>query len=102
MEINVIIEQGIVMKFLIKSRKTNAEIKEMLRAVYRNATLNHSAMYEWIGWFREGQEDVCDDPRAGQPRTARQPALMEKVQTKMDESRRQTVRDVAASVGVSC
>ncbi len=62
MEINVIIEPRIVMKFLIKSGKPNAEIKEMLRAVYGNATLNRPVMYEWIGWFRESWEDERDNP----------------------------------------
>jgi len=101
MEINAKIEQRIIVKFLVKSGKTNNEIRQMLSAVYGEGTLSRSTLFEWIGRFREGREDVLDDERRGRPRTARQPAVVAKIESKMNEDRRRTIREVAGSVGVS-
>ncbi len=59
-------EQRIVIKFLVKSGKTGAEIKPMLNNVYGKATNKKSAVYDWIQSFRDGQEGMNDDLRSGQ------------------------------------
>ena len=67
MEIDKKIEQQIVIKFLIKSGKTNSEIREMLMAVYGVKTISRSVLYEWIGRFHEGRVAVVDDTLEGRP-----------------------------------
>ncbi len=61
MDIDVNVQQRIVIKFLVRAGKTNAEIKNMMLSVYRNATLKRPTLYEWIGRFRERRESVLDD-----------------------------------------
>ncbi len=56
MEVDLIIEQRVIIEFLIKLGKINAEICAMLLAVYGAAMIKHSVMYEWIGRFRERKE----------------------------------------------
>ncbi len=61
MEVDAIIEQCVVIKFLVKSGKTNTGIRNMITAVYGNNSMSYSTLYEWIGWFRQGHEAVADD-----------------------------------------
>ena len=95
------IEQRTVVKFLIKLGKMNAEIRNMLTAVYGDKMLIRSTLYEWIGRFREGREAVTDDPREGGPTTARSKGMVALVKTKINEDRRRSLREVAASTGTS-
>lgn len=101
MEIDEKIEQRVVIKFLVKSGKTNAEIRNMLSAVYGNNTMSRSTLYEWIGRFREGRTSVTDDAREGRPVTARSNEKVAAVRTQIDADRRKPLRDVASSVGIS-
>lgn len=88
MEIDEIVEQRVIIKFLIKSGKTNAEIKSMLLSVFGDRTLKRSAIYDWIGGFRGGREQVLDDTRDGQPRTVRTPVLVAKIEETINVDRR--------------
>ncbi len=54
-EINAIIEQRIIIKFLVKSGKMNAEICAMLLIVYGAAVIKYSEMYKWIGHVKQGK-----------------------------------------------
>jgi hypothetical protein len=38
-------------------------------------------VFEWHRWFKEGREDVQDDPRSGQPTTQTTDANMGRVRT---------------------
>jgi hypothetical protein len=40
--------------------------------------MKKSSVFEWYRWFKEGQEDVQDDPRSGQPKTQRTAANVER------------------------
>ena len=73
----------------------------MLRAGYWEATLRRTALYKWIGPFREGREEVLDDEREGRPASAHAPALVAAVRNTIEKDRRQTLRDVASASGVS-
>ncbi len=44
-------EQRTVIKFLVKSGKTGAEIMSMLNNVYGEVTMKKSAVYDWIRRF---------------------------------------------------
>ncbi len=48
MEVDAKIEQHTVIKFLVKSGKTNAEIQNTITAVYCNNSMSHSTLYVWI------------------------------------------------------
>jgi len=101
MDIDEKIEQRIVIKFLVKSGKTNSKICNMLTAVYSNKTISHLVLYEWIGQFQEGSVAVVDNPPKGRPVTTRSKEMVARVQTTISEDCRKTRRDVASSVGTS-
>ncbi len=84
MEITDKIEQRIVIKFLVKVGKTNAEIKTLVSSVFIERTLSRSKLYEWIGRIREGRETVLNDEREGRPRTARTSSFIAQIETEID------------------
>jgi len=43
--------------------------------------MKKSSVFEWHRRFKEGREDVQDDPRSGQPKTQRTDANMDRVRT---------------------
>ena len=43
----------------------------MLQQVYQEQTLSRSTVFLWHQRFKEGREDVEDDPRGGRPFTSR-------------------------------
>ena len=53
------------------------------------------SVFEWHEWFKEGQEDVQDDPRCGQPKTQRKDANVDRVRNLVRSDRRLGVRVIA-------
>ncbi len=89
----------VVIKFLVHVGKTNAEIKTMLLSVY--GVPMRSQLFEWVGQFQEERESVFDDVPEEWPRTAHVRSVVEQITTKVDKDRRQTLRDVASSIGLT-
>jgi hypothetical protein len=46
------------------------------------------SVFEWHRQFKEGWQDVQDDPRSGQPKTQRIDADVDRVRTLVDSDRR--------------
>ena len=65
------IEQRINLKFLVQLGKTLTETFNSLQEVYEDAMMSRTRIFEWHKRFREGREDVEDDPRSGRPTTSR-------------------------------
>jgi hypothetical protein len=57
--------------------------------------MKKSNVFEWHRRFKEGQEDVQNDPRSGQPKTKRTDANVERVQTLVHPDQRLGVRIIA-------
>jgi hypothetical protein len=55
--------QKLAVKFCFKAGKSATEIVEMVRAVYGDEALTQCNIFRWCERFREGREDVQDDPR---------------------------------------
>ena len=51
----------------------------MLQQVYQEQTLSRSTVFLWHQRFKEGREDVEDDPRSGRPSTSRNETNIELV-----------------------
>jgi hypothetical protein len=56
-------------KFCVKLGKTPAETYEMLHTLYDEA-LSRSNVFECFKRFKDGHEDLQDDPRSGHPSTS--------------------------------
>jgi hypothetical protein len=64
------LEQRINIKFCVKIGKTASEtLAALLTVAYGEYALEKSSVFEWHRRFKEGREDVQDDPRSGQPKT---------------------------------
>jgi len=57
--------------------------------------MKKSSVFEWHRRFKEGRDDVQDDPRSGQPKTQRTDANVDIVRTLVRSDRRLSVRVIA-------
>ena len=71
---------------------------EALRKVLRINSPKKSTVYKWIQRFREGREDLEDDPRAGRPTTSRNAEKIDAVQHLIDEDRRIMISEIGLRV----
>ena len=55
----------------------------------------------WYNRFKEGREDVNDDPRPGRPNTSTTDENIEGVKKMILYNRRMTIRELADDVGIS-
>ena len=51
----------------------------LLTVAYGEYAMNKSSVSEWHRRFKEGQEDVEDNPRSGQPKTQRRDADVDRL-----------------------
>jgi transposase len=72
--LTAVMEQRVNIKFCVKLGKTPTETYEMLRTVYGDEALSRSSVLEWFKRFRDGREDLQDEPRSGRPSTSRNAA----------------------------
>ena len=67
------IEMRVNVKFLAKLGKSATETYGLLKEVYGDDCLSRTQVFEWFKRFKEGREDVEDDPRPSRPSTAALP-----------------------------
>jgi len=59
------IEQWYAIKFCVKLNKSATETFASLTEAYGDATLSRTMVFKWHKAFKEGRENVEDDPRSG-------------------------------------
>jgi len=72
-------EQRSNLKFPAKLGKTPSGSFAMLQQVYGEETMSGTRACEWHKRFKDGQEEVEDDPRSGRPSTSRTADNIERV-----------------------
>jgi len=75
------LEQRINIKFCVKIGKSASEMLALLTVAYGEYAMKKSSVFEWHRWFKEGREDVQNNPRNGQPKTQRADPNVDRVQT---------------------
>jgi hypothetical protein len=73
------VEQHVNIKFLTKLGKSAIETYNLLTQVYGDQCLCRTQDFEWFKKFKEGREDVGDDPKSGHPSTVKIQENVEKV-----------------------
>jgi hypothetical protein len=63
--------------------------------------MKKSSVFEWHRRFKEGREDVQDEPRSGQPKTQRTDANVARVHTLVRSDRRLGVRVTAEELNIN-
>jgi hypothetical protein len=84
--------QRINIKFCVKIDESSGEMLALLTMAYGEYTMKKSSVFEWHRPFKEGREDVQDDPSSGQPKTQRTDANVDRALTLVRSDRRLCVR----------
>jgi transposase len=66
-----VVEQRVNIKFCVKLGKTPTETYEILQTAYGDEAVSRNSVFEWFKRFKDGREDLQDDPRSGRPSTSR-------------------------------
>jgi hypothetical protein len=69
--LTAVMEQRVNIKLCVKLGKMPTETYEILQAVYGDETLSHRNVFEWFKRFKDGREDLQDDPRSRRPSASR-------------------------------
>ncbi|GBM63482.1 hypothetical protein AVEN_205831-1 [Araneus ventricosus] len=85
-------EQRVNIKFCFKLGRAATETHEMLVKV---DAVSKKCVFEWFTRFRDGEEDVKDEPRSGRPPTSTTPDNIERVQWMLADDRRLSLRMIA-------
>ena len=64
-------EQRLSIKFCFKAGKSAKETLQMVNAAYGDQALFRLNVFLWYRRFRDGREDIEDDPRSGLPTECR-------------------------------
>ncbi|GBN99119.1 Putative uncharacterized protein FLJ37770 [Araneus ventricosus] len=94
-------EQLVNIKFCFKLGKTATETHEMLVKVYGVYAVSKKCVFEWFKLFRDGKEDVKDEPRSGRPATSTTPDNIERVRRMLADDRRLSLRMIAEELKIS-
>ncbi|GBM62539.1 Putative uncharacterized protein FLJ37770 [Araneus ventricosus] len=90
-------EQRVNIKFCFKLGNTATEAHEMLVKV---DAVSKKCVFEWFKCFRDGKEDVEDDPRSGRPPTSTAPDNIERVRRMLADDRRLSLRMLAEELKI--
>ncbi|GBM27494.1 Putative uncharacterized protein FLJ37770 [Araneus ventricosus] len=94
-------EQCVNIKFCFKLGKTVTETHEMLLKVYGVDAGSKKCVFEWFKCFRDGKEDVKDEPRSGRPPTSTTPDNIERVRRMLADDRRLSLRMITEELKIS-
>ncbi|KAG5314820.1 MOS1T transposase, partial [Acromyrmex insinuator] len=65
------LEQRYAIKFCVRLGKNATETFQMLQEAFKDDCISRSQSGKWHKTFKEGREEVADEPRSGRPTTAR-------------------------------
>jgi len=83
-------------KFCLKSGKSASETLALLKVAYIEYAMKKSSVFEWHRRFKEGREDVQDDPK-----TQKTDANVDRVRTLVLSDRRLGVRVIAEELNMN-
>jgi hypothetical protein len=95
------LEHRINIRFCVKIGLSASEKLTLLIVAYGEYAMKKSSVFEWHGRFKEGQKDVQDDPRSGQPKTQRTGANVDSARTLVRSDRRLGVRVTAEELNMN-
>jgi len=85
----------------VKIRKSASETLAQLTVAYGGYAMKKSSVFEWHRQFKEGQEDVQDDPRSWQSKTQRTDANADRVRTLVRSDRKLGVRVITEEMNMN-
>ncbi|XP_011883996.1 PREDICTED: putative uncharacterized protein FLJ37770 [Vollenhovia emeryi] len=94
------IEQRYAIKFCVRLGKNATETFSMLQDAFKDNCLSYSQVKKWHKAFKEGPEEVADEPRSGRPSTSRIDENVQRVRDFLNSDRRFSVYQVADALNI--
>ena len=88
-------------KFCFKLEKKCTETHELIKKVYGDDCMSRTQVYTWFTRFKNGLDDLNDDPRSGRPKASNRAELLEKVREIIAIDANFTVRMLAEELNLS-
>lgn len=95
------VEQRYCIKFCHKLGDSQSETIRKIQQVFGDDAMGVTQIKEWFNRFKNGRTSVESEQRSGRPQTARNAAVVERVENLVRGDRRLTVREIAEEVGIS-
>ncbi|XP_018377814.1 PREDICTED: putative uncharacterized protein FLJ37770 [Trachymyrmex cornetzi] len=95
------IEQRANIKFCFKLGKTFTETFQLMQQVYGDDCLSRGRVHEWYTRFKNGREDINDDPHVGQAKFVITPESIEKVRDFLNIHPKSSLRFMEIELGMS-
>ncbi|PNF27325.1 hypothetical protein B7P43_G02769 [Cryptotermes secundus] len=94
------IEQSYAIKFCAKLNKSLTNTDQMIQEAYRVSAPSYSQVSKWLKLFKNGREEVDDDPRSGWPSTSKSDKNVSRVHDLLNTDRRMSVRMIAETLSI--
>jgi hypothetical protein len=94
-------EKRVIIKFCVKAGKTPTKIYDMLPTVYCDEALRFSSVFILFKRFKDGHEDLQDDPRSGRPSTARNADTIANVREMVTPDSRLSLRMMSDELNIN-
>lgn len=95
------LEQRYAIKFCVRLGKNATETFQMLQEAFKDDCISRSQSGRWHKAFKEGQEEVADEPRSGRPTTARTDENVNRVCEVLRSDRRLSIQYIADTLNMS-
>ncbi|UYV63349.1 hypothetical protein LAZ67_2003808 [Cordylochernes scorpioides] len=95
------LEQRYVIKFCLRLGKNATETFQMLQKAFKDDCISRSQSGKWHKAFKEGREEVADEPRSGRPTTARTDENVDRVLEVLRTDRRLSIQKIADTLHMS-
>lgn len=89
------LEQRYAIKFCAKLRKNATETFQMFQEAFKDDCISKSQSGRWHKAFKEGREEVADEPRSGRPKTARTDENVDRVRKVLRSDHRLSIHQIA-------
>ncbi|UYV66373.1 hypothetical protein LAZ67_4001480 [Cordylochernes scorpioides] len=95
------LEQRYAIKFCVRLGKNATETFQMLQKAFKDDCISRSQCGKWHKAFKEGREEVADEPRSGRPTTARTDENVDRVLEVLRTDRRLSIQQIADTLHMS-
>ncbi|UYV63484.1 hypothetical protein LAZ67_2004229 [Cordylochernes scorpioides] len=95
------LEQRYAIKFCVRLGKNATETFQMLQKAFKDDCISRSQSGKWHKAFKEGREEVADEPRSGRPTTARTDENVDRVLEVLRIDRRLSIQQIADTLHMS-
>ncbi|UYV68453.1 hypothetical protein LAZ67_5004372 [Cordylochernes scorpioides] len=95
------LEQLYAIKFCVRLGKNATETFQMLQKAFKDDCISRSQSGKWHKAFKEGREEIADEPRSGRPTTARTDEIVDRVLEVLRTDRRLSIQQIADTLHMS-